>query len=103
MQHLRNLLFLNAGQHSQLSFWMLFIIGYGGVLYFVRASSLLLGSIEISGLSPISERFEFYYLVPVVLEFFNVFFSSLFDPQPKQVCRGYFITVGAYLLFCSQD
>lgn len=46
---------------------------------------------------PISESFGFYYLVPVVTEFFIVFLSSLSDPQPKQICLGYFITVGTYL------
>lgn len=97
LQQFRNLMFLNAGQHSQLSFWMLFIIVSGGVLNFCEGMLFVAWTYWDQWANPISESFGFYYLVPVVTEFFIVFFSSLSDPQPKQNCLGYFITVGTYL------
>lgn len=96
LQQFRNLLSINAGQHSQLSFWMLFTICSGGVLNFVRACSSLLASVYISGLSPIAAIVR-GIRVPVVKEFFIFFFSSLSDRQSIQICLGYFITVGTYL------
>ena len=96
-QQFRNLLFLNAGQHSQLSFWMLFYYWFWWGPQFCESMLFVAWIYGDQWAKPISESFGFYYLVPVVMEFFIVFFSSLSDPQPKQICLGYFITVGTYL------
>lgn len=80
-----------------MSFLMLFIIVSGGVLNFCEGMLFVAWIYWDQWAKPISESFGFYYLVPVVTEFFIVFFSSLSDPQPKQNCLGYFITVGTYL------